>query len=458
LRNFLVLLILTASCGAQQIDYRVDYRSSVPNGEPTADVLAITQLDAIDRGLKYNLGIISGDLDIRLSRAQRLQALSDLLPNLAVRPSVSEQQLNLAALGFASFPGVPQIVGPFAVVDARAYLSTPLLDIKKWRKYRAGAEDVKIAELNYQDARDEVVLVVTEIYLRAITTVARIESARAQVATAEALYQQAVDRKNAGSTPAIDVLRAQVQRNTEQQRLIAYESDLEKQKLALQRAIGLPPGQKFRLADQMPYDPPPPGLTVESLLDLAYHQRPDYLAKQAEIRAAELRKQSASAGRLPTVSLDANYGVNGPSADQVHGTFGVAVTVNIPIYQGGRVQADVAEADAQLQKRKAELAALRARIDADVRSALLDVRTATMQVEVAKENIELARKQLEQSRDRFAAGVTNNLEVVQSQQVVAAAEESYIANLLAFNGAKISVARARGDAGTAVIEYLKGKR
>jgi len=458
LRTFFVALIVSASCAASCGAQQIDYRSSVPTGEPTADVLSITQLDAIDRGLKYNLGMISGDLDIRLSRAQRLQALSDLLPNFSLRPSVSEQQLNLAALGFAGFPGVPQIVGPFTVVDARAYLSTPVLDIKKWRKYRAGAEDVKIAELNYQDARDEVVLIVTGIYLQAITTVARIESSRAQVATAEALYKQAVDRKNAGAIPAIDELRAEVEWKTEQQRLIAYESDLEKQKLSLQRAIGLPPGQKFRLADPMPYDPPPPGLTVESLMELAFRQRPDYLAKLAEVRAAELRKQSAAAGRLPTISLDANYGVNGPSADQVHGTFGVAGTVNVPIYQGGRVQADVMEADAQLQKRKAELAAMRSRIDADVRGALLDVRTATLQVEVAKENIELARRQLEQSRDRFAAGVTNNVEVVQAQQVVAAAEESYIANLLAFNGAKIEVARARGDAGKAVIEYLKGKK
>jgi outer membrane protein TolC len=194
------------------------------------------------------------------------------------------------------------------------------------------------------------------------------------------------------------------------------------------------------------------------VLELALRQRPDYLAKEAEVRAAELRKQSAAAGRLPTVSLDANYGVIGARVDQVHGTFGVQGTVNIPIYQGGRVQADVADADADLQHRKSELVAIRARIDAEARAALLDVFTANRLVEVARGNVDLARQQLEQSRDRFADGITNNVEVVQAQEVVAAAEESYIASLLSFNASKTEVARARGDAGKSIVEYLKGKR
>jgi outer membrane protein TolC len=278
------------------------------------------------------------------------------------------------------------------------------------------------------------------------------------VAVSEALYHQAVDRKEAGTTPAIDVIRAEVQWKQQQQRLISYEGDFEKQKLSLARAIGLPPGQKFSLADPMPYDPPPAGFTLENILELALKQRPDFLAKEAEVRAAELRKQSASAGRLPTVSLDANYGVIGPRVDSLHGTFGVAGSVNIPVYQGGRVQADVADADTDLQHRKSELGAIRARIDAEVRTALLDVFTATRLVEVARGNVDLARRQLEQSRDRFADGVTNNVEVVQAQEAVAAAEESYIASLLSFNASKTEVARARGDAGKSIVEYLKGKR
>lgn len=457
MRTFLLALILCAPAFAQQT--QLDFRNSVPpSTTPTSDVLSITQLDAIERGLKYNLAIIGGDLDVRMARAHRLQALSDLLPTLNIRPSVSEQQLNLAALGFAGFPGVPQIVGPFTVVDARAFATAPVFDIRNWRRYRAGAEDIKVAEFNYQDARDEVVLVITGIYLQTLTTQACIESSRAQVATAEALYKQAFDRKNAGAAPAIDSLRAEVEWKTEQQRLTAYQNQFEKQKLALQSAIGLPPGQRFTLADQMPYDPPPPGLSVESLLEVAYRQRPDYLAKQSQVRAAELRKEAAAAGRLPTFSVDANYGVNGPTVDQIHGTFGVAGTVNIPVYQGGRVKAEVLEADTQVQRRKSELDAMKSRIDADVRSALLDVQTAVLQIQVSKENIDLAQKQLEQSQDRFSAGITNNLEVVQAQQAVAGAQESYIANLLGFNAAKIAVARARGDAGKSIVEYLKGKR
>jgi outer membrane protein TolC len=435
-----------------------DFRSAVPNGEVTPEVLPLTFLDAIDRALKYNLAMVSGDLDIRQTRTQRLQTLADLLPSVSVRPSVNEQQTSLAAFGFTGFPGVPPILGPFTVVDARAILSTPVVDLKTWRRYKAGAEDIKAAQLNYQDARDEVVLVATSLYLYAVAGASRIESARAQVTVSEALYHQASDRKEAGTAPAIDVIRAEVEWKQQQQRLISYEGEFEKQKLALARAIGLPLAQKFSLADPMPYDPIPTGFTAENLLDLALRQRPDYLAKQAEVRGAELRKQSAAAGRLPTVSFDANYGVIGARIDEVHGTFGVAGSVNIPLYQGGRVQADVASADADLQHRKSELDALRARIDAEVRAALLDARTASRLVEVSKGNVDLARQQLEQSRDRFADGVTNNVEVVQAQQALTAAEESYIASLFSFNAAKTQVARARGDAGKSVIEYLKGKR
>jgi outer membrane protein TolC len=457
-----VLLALAGSCVAQgpkgEVQTSADFRSAVPNGTATADTLPLTFLDAIDRALKYNLGMISGDLDVRQTRAQRLQALADLLPNFSVRPSVIEEQTSLAAFGFTNFPGVPQILGPFTVVDARAVLSTPVVDLKSWRKYKAGAEDIKAAQFNFQDARDEVVLVSTALYLQALAGSARIESVRAQVAVSEALFHQASDRKDAGTVPGIDVLRAEVEWKQQEQRLISREGEFEKQKLALARAIGLPLAQKFSLADPMPYDPPPAGYTVDSIEEKAFSQRPDYLAKQAEVRASELRKQSAAAGRLPTVSFDANYGVIGSRIDEVHGTFGVAGSVNIPIYQGGRVQADVADADADLQHRKSELAALRARIDGEVRAALLDVFTAFRLVEVSKGNVELARKQLEQSRDRFADGVTNNVEVVQAQQALAAAEESHISSLLSFNAAKTQVARARGDAGNSVIEYLKGKR
>ena len=435
-----------------------DFRGAVANGVATTDTLSLTFLDAIDRALKYNLAIISGDLDIRQTRAQRLQVLAGLLPNFGIRPSILEEQTSLASFGFSGLAGVPPILGPFRVYDARGFLSAPLLDIKSLRKYQAGAEDIKAAQFNYQDARDEVVLISTALYLQALSGSARIESSRAQVTVSEALYHQAVDRKDAGTVPAIDVIRAEVQWKQQQQRLIAYEGEFEKQKLSLARAIGLPLGQKFSLADPMPYDPPPVGYTVEELEEKAFSQRPDYLAKQAEVRAAELRKKSAAAGKLPTVSLDANYGVIGARADAVHGTFGVVGTLNVPIYQGGRVQADVADADADLQHRKSELAAIRTRIDAEVRAALLDVVTANRLVDVSRGNVDLARKQLEQSRDRFADGVTNNVEVVQAQEVVAAAEESYIASLYSFNAAKTQVARARGDAGKSVIEYLKGKR
>jgi outer membrane protein TolC len=267
-----------------------------------------------------------------------------------------------------------------------------------------------------------------------------------------------VNRKSAGTVPAIDVLRAQVQQQIDQQRLIAAQADFERAKLSLARAVGLPLGQPFRIADAIPYDPIPPGITLDNTLALAYRQRSDYLAAEALVQGAELIKSAAQAGRLPTAGVDANYGVIGNRITETHGSFSVVGSVNIPIYQGGRVKAEVEQADTALQQRRAERDDLRGRIDNDVRVAFLDLQTSSQQVEVARSNIGLATQTLEQAQDRFAAGVSDNLEVVQAQQALAAANESYIDSLYAFNAAKATLARARGDAELSVTQYLKGKQ
>jgi outer membrane protein TolC len=306
-----------------------------------------------------------------------------------------------------------------------------------------------------RDVREQVTLVATGLYLQAISGSVRLEAQTAQVSTAEAAYRQAADRRAAGTVPGIDVLRAQVEWQAEQQRLIYYEGEFEKQKLSLARAIGLPPGQQFRLADEMKYERQSAGLTIESTLQQAYQSRADYRAAEALVRAAELAKSAARAGRYPTASLDANYGVIGPALNSMHGSFAVTGAVDIPIFQGGRVQADVESAEAVLRRRRAELEDLRGRIDAEVRTAFIDLRASSRQVAVAVENVDLAKQQLQQARDRFAAGVTNNLEVVQAQQAVALANENYIAALYTSNVAKATLARARGDAEQSIKDFLR---
>jgi outer membrane protein TolC len=382
-------------------------------------------------------------------------ALSQMLPNVTTKTSEASQQINLAAFGFAAFPGVGQIVGPFSIFDTRGYLSQSLLNFRSLYNSRSATADQKAAAFSSQDARDVVALVVTSLYLETGAGASRIEAARAQVDAAQAVYNQAADFLKNGVVPAIEVLRAQVELQTQQQRLISYRNDVEKLKLRLARAIGLPDGQPFELADKIPYAPPP-ALKLEEAMDRAYSSRMDYQSVAARVHSAELARKAAEADRLPSANFDANYGVNGPSLPHSHGTYTAGVSLDIPIFQGGRVRGEVLEADAQLEQRKAELADLRGRIAFEIRAAYLDLASAGDQVQVATSTVALAERQLTQARDRFAAGVTGNLEVVQAQEAVATSNENYISSLYTYNTAKATLARAMGNAEKTIPSLLQG--
>jgi outer membrane protein TolC len=301
------------------------------------------------------------------------------------------------------------------------------------------------------------VLAVGNAYLLAIADGARIETADAQVKNAQALYNKAVDQQKAGLSPAIDTLRSQVELQTRQQQLIQARNDYAKQMLSLARTIGLPPGQQFVLTEKAPYQVLTP-LPVELYLQRAYATRSDYQAAMAQVRSAELLRRAATAGRYPSLDFDANYGDIGVTPAHSNGTWQVNGSVNIPIFAGNRVHSDVLEAEAQLRQARSQLADLRGRIDYEVRASLLDLDAAAQQVEVARSAVDLAEQTFTQSQDRFAAGVADNLEVVQAQESVASAHESYIQSLYAHNLAKVELARAIGDAEQGVKRYLRGEQ
>lgn len=429
----------------------------VPTSPPTPQVLQLSLSDAIDRGLRQNLALLLGEQGTRASRAQRLRALSDLLPNVSARTSETAEQINLAALGFnaSAFPGLKSVVGPFGIFDARAAFSQRLFDWKAIQNTRSASENVKAAQFSYQDMRELVVLVITNLYLQEVQGKSRVDVARAQVETAKAVYQQAVDLERAGVAAHIDVLRAQVEMQAQQERLFSAENDWDKQKLALARAIGLAVGQQYETTDTIPYGPLPP-VTFEQALADAYRNRPDYLQAQALVRAAELARRAAVAGRYPTARFDGDYGTIGPTPGNSHGTFTAAASLEVPIFQGGRVRADIQENEALLQERQAQVGDLKNRIESEVRTAFMDVNTAAKQVDVAQSSVGLATEQLQQSRDRLAAGVANTLEVVQAQEALATANNTYISALYAHNVAKASLARAVGMAEQAIKQYLGG--
>jgi outer membrane protein TolC len=420
--------------------------------------LPLSLQDAIDRGLKQNLGLLLSRADIRSARGQRWQELSALLPHVTAAPYVAESKTNLAELGLKSVGGIsiPPALGPFSYFDARAAVTQTLFDWKSINASRAASQSVKSAEYTFQDAHDLVVLAVGYVYLQAIAEEARITTDEAQVQAAQALYDQASDQVNAGTAADIDALRTKVELQTRQQQLIQAKNDFAIQKLAVARVIGLRPGQEFDLTDKSPYQPFE-GLTIDEALKRAYASRSDYRAAVSDVRVAELLRRAAQAGYLPSLSFGADYGTGGSHPSNATQVYDVRGTLSIPIFTGGSVHGDVQQADARLEQGRERLDNLQAQIESDVRTALLNLQSAAEQVNVARSNIELADQTLAQSRDRFSAGVTDTVEVVQSQETVASAHEQYISSLYNYNFAKFSLIRALGIAEVGVKEYFRGK-
>ena len=348
------------------------FTGSEPEGKATPEVLQLDFQEAIDRGLRNNLGLLlSGDQTI-MARGERWKELSNLLPNLSARLQEDVQTQSLTALGFKSnvfpFP-VPRVIGPFNYFDARASVSQSLFNFGDLEKTRAASESLKSAQYTFKDAREVVVLAVGNAYLQAIATAARIETTDAQVKNAQALYDKAVDQQKAGLSPAIDTLRSRVELQTRQQQLIAARNDYAKQKLSLGRIIGLPPGQEFVLTEKAPYQALTP-MPLDVYLQRAYASRSDYQAAQAQVRSAELSRRAAAAGHYPSLDFNANYGDIGINPAQSNGTWQVNGGLNIPIFAGGKVHSDVLEADAQLKQARSQLADLRGRIDYEVRALI----------------------------------------------------------------------------------------
>ena len=433
---------------------------SIPTGTATAEVLPLSISDAIDRGLRQNLGLLMGNDAVVSSKGQVWEQLSHLLPSVSGGMSEHAEQVDLAQQGFQKvvghFPGFPLVIGPFGYFELHAAASQSLVDMHALEDTRSAQRNLDAAKLSYQDLRELVVLVVGATYLQTIASSSRVDTAEAQVQTAQALYDQAVDLKKVGTTAGIDLLRAQVELQARQQQRIAARNDFAKQKLALARTIGLPLAQQFTLTDAAPYESSTPA-SLEESLQQAYSNRADFQSAQSQVRAAEYARRSVKFEHLPTATADAEYGVVGPTPGTTHGTFSVSASLNIPIFLGNKAHGDALIADAELDRDRQRVDDLRAQIEQDVRDALLDLQSAADQVSVARSNVDLAREALTESRDRFQAGATDNLEVVQAQETVAAANESYITSLYAYNLARVRLARATGTAERGIRQYWKGK-
>ena len=450
----------TTTPSAQATQRQNPYLGSVP-APNTGTRLELSLRDAVARGLRFNLGLIESSRASADVRADRLRALSALLPQVSAEGRQAYEDLSYKEIGLnlPPIPGVgpiPPTSGGFGYQDARISFSQPLFSQELRQRYRARKDEERASALRVQDARDVVILAVGTAYFEAVASAARVETAKAQLATAREFDQLAASRVGSEVSPEIDALRARVERQSAEQRLTNSANQLEKDRLTLARITGLAIDQEFELTDR-PRIVPTLQLTLKNATDDALHERADLASAEAAVHAAEASLEAAKAQRLPVVSLDADYGAGGVNFGNANQVYSIAANISLPVYTGGRIAADIAQARSDLERRRAEYADLRGRIAYDVRVAWLDVNASASSVKVADSNRALAARALVQSRDRYANGVTNYLEVVEALQALAAANENDIQSLYSLNVSVISLARAIGGAETALPQLLGGK-
>ena len=456
-------VLAMAAAVAAQGTYPVNpFQGSASAGPPSDQARALSLDEALKMGLRYNLGGITAADSSERAAGASVVARSVLFPNFSSGFRENAQQIDLQSFGFNfKFPAstgitFPAVVGPFNYFDLRTYLTQRVADVNAIRSYQSAREEQRAAEFSSADAREIVVYVVTQAYLQVLAESARVDSAKVQVDSAQAIFQQASDRFNAGLSAKIDMTRSQVELQTEQQRLTNEQAEYAKEKIALARLIGMSPAQKFTLADKLPYAPLE-NITLEQALVLAAQNRSDLKAAEAQVHAAELTRKAAVAEHYPTVGITADYGVIGMNPANSHGTFDVSGQLQFPIWAGGHTHGDIVEAEANLKQRRSEYEDVRARVEADVRNAYLDLNAAAELVRVGQSRRDLAQDQLTQSTDRFSSGVADTVEVTQAQEVVASADSEYIADLNAHNLAKASVARAVGQAEKIMRDLLRSQ-
>src|SRR6478735_4110281 len=430
------------------------FLGSVPTGTVSSDPIQLALSDAITRGLRYNLGVIENQASFRQAQAQRLRALSAMVPSVSALLRQNLDDLNRVAIGL-KIPGLPAATGQFGYQESYLTFSDNGLNLDSMYRYRASKQAAEAQRLQLDDAGNVVALAVGTAYLQVQSSQARVETAKAELDSARELEAQATNRVNAGLAAEIEGFRATVQDQTAEQRLTVAAANLDKDRLTLARIIGLPSGQPFNISSKAAYQSWS-GADLQQALKQARTERADIKSAQATASASQLSKKAAQLERVPGFSVNGYYGSIGINLGRSDATYQIAAFVSHPVFTGGRIRSEIQNAAAQVDRRQSEYADIVGRVDYEVRNAFTDLQAADSAVKVAEKNSQLAQRTLDQARDRFLNGVTNNLEVIEAQQDVAAANENYISSLFAHNLAKLTLLRALGSAQKDVNKYLGG--
>jgi len=408
--------------------------------------LHFTLDQAVALALKQNTTSRIAVINAAISEQDKNIARADLLPQANLKVSDEAQRVNIRAQfgGKTPFPGFPQHLGPYQVFSAGPAFGAPIFDLTLWKRYQAARYTAEANKASSLSTREQVVLLVVSQYLGTLRATANVVASRSRVDLAQALYGQADDLQKQGVGTGIDTLRANVELQNEKQRLIQSETEKNTSLFALSRLLNLNPRQELVLDDSLSFFDTPQ-VDVQASIDQALEAREEWKSLNLQVKAAEARKRAAWDSRLPSLRFDGNWAYLGTSSANGIPTYTYQASVNMPLFTGGRIHAQVVQASLEIESLKQQQADLRNGIALDVKTALLNLESARHEVEVANLGVQLAREEVDQARDRFKAGVANNIEVVQAQDALSRASDNQIAALYRFNQARADYARGIGQ-------------
>ena len=406
--------------------------------------LKLTLRDAVGLALKQNPQVILANLGVSQSEQDRMLARSALLPQVKGQAQETLNRVNLeSALGLR-IPGFAQHAGPFRYEQVGAGFETPVFDLTLWRRYRASQFSIDSSKAQETNAREESVLLVVSQYLGSQRAAADVAASQSRVDLAQALYNQAADLQKNGVGTGIDTLRANVQLQNEKQRLIVSRMQLETSLFGLARLLSLDSKQRVELADAVSFFDTPE-VSVDQSLDRAYTSRPELRQLLSLEHRAELEQRAASDARMPRLSVSGFWAEQGLNQSTAIPVYSYQASLEVPIFTGGRIQAERAKAELAIRQIKQQEQEVRNRIVLEVKTSIARLASARSEVDVAKLGIDLARQEVDQARDRFQAGVANNVEVIQAQDELARASDNQIAALYRFNQARADLAHSVGQ-------------
>jgi len=406
--------------------------------------LKLTLKDAVGLALKENPQVILANLQVSQSQQDRLLARSQLLPQANGAVSETVNRLNIHAAFGAAIPGFPTHIGPFEVFQSGVSVNAPVFDLTLWRHYKASRMDVDARRAQETSAREESVMLVVSQYLGCQRAAADVSAAQSRVELAQAVYDQSADLQKNGVGTGIDTLRGNVQLQNEKQRLIVAQTEVQTSLYGLARLLNVDPHRTLEIADQVNFFDTPE-VSLDQTLEKAYAARPELRALHSQEERATLDARTAADQRLPKVVFSGFWAEQGLTPDAVIPVYQYQGSIMVPIFTGGRIQAERAKAGLAIRQLQQQETDLRNRIALEVKTAVAQVESARNEVTVANAGIQLAREEVTEARDRFQAGVANNIEVITAQDELARANDNQIGALYRFNQARASLAYAVGQ-------------